>query len=154
MSCMFFLGKASCCWLNERGAFPFGEDRKTSRSTFGRSIVSCSSYFRQRHRAGYNIKRRRAELELTQNQLADKLEISTTYMGELEIASKNASFDVLQRLCEVLSMRPYEMFLEEGVDDQSNDSRDAIRNLTKEATLALNRIVKATLEEISQKHLK
>jgi len=101
-----------------------------------------------------NIKRRRAELNLTQSQLAEQLEISSTYIAELEIASKNASLDVIQRLCEVLSMRPYEMLIEEGVDDQSNDSRDAIRNLTKEATTILNKVVKTTLEELAQKHLK
>lgn len=101
-----------------------------------------------------NIKRRRAELDLTQSQLAERLDISSTYMGELEIASKNASLEVIQRLSEALSMRPYEMFFETGIDDRPSDSREAIRKLTREATAVLNKTVKVTLEELAQKHLK
>jgi len=45
-----------------------------------------------------NIKRRRTELELTQSKLAERLEISSTYMAELETGRKSASLEVIQRL--------------------------------------------------------
>jgi transcriptional regulator with XRE-family HTH domain len=100
-----------------------------------------------------NIKRRRAELGWTQFQLAERLELSTTYIAELEIAKKAPSIEVVQRLSDTLGMRPYELFLEEGVDGERNDTRETIRQYVNEATIELNDIVKKTLQALAKKHL-
>jgi transcriptional regulator with XRE-family HTH domain len=100
-----------------------------------------------------NIKKRRTELGLTQFTLAERLGLSTTYIAELEIAKKSPSIEVVQRLSDTLGMRPYELFLEEGVDGQLNDSRETLRHYVKEATIELNDIVKKTLQELANKHL-
>lgn len=44
---------------------------------------------------GKNIKKRRKELGLTQQQLADKMEISLNFMGKIEVAFSKPSLDTL-----------------------------------------------------------
>jgi transcriptional regulator with XRE-family HTH domain len=100
-----------------------------------------------------NIKARRADLGLTQFQLAEKLSISTTYLAELEIAKKSPSIEVVQKLADALGLRPFELFLEPGVDDNPDASREILRSFTKEATLALNKAIKDTLQDLAKKHL-
>lgn len=51
---------------------------------------------------GKNIKRRRKELGLTQQQLADKMDISLNFMGKIEVAFSKPSLDTLIELAEKL----------------------------------------------------
>lgn len=44
---------------------------------------------------GRNIKARRKELGLTQQQLADKMDISLNFMGKIEVAFSKPSLDTL-----------------------------------------------------------
>ena len=44
---------------------------------------------------GKNIKKRRRELGLTQQQLADKMDISLNFMGKIEVAFSKPSLDTL-----------------------------------------------------------
>ena len=51
---------------------------------------------------GKNIKRRRKELGLTQQQLADKMNISLNFMGKIEVAFSKPSLDTLIELADKL----------------------------------------------------
>ena len=51
---------------------------------------------------GKNIKRRRKELGLTQQQLAEKMDISLNFMGKIEVAFSKPSLDTLIELAEKL----------------------------------------------------
>ena len=53
---------------------------------------------------GMMIKTRRKELKLTQEDLAEKVEISTSFMGHIERGSRVLSVDTLRRLCVVLDL--------------------------------------------------
>ena len=44
---------------------------------------------------GKNIKKRRKEMGLTQQQLADKMNISLNFMGKIEVAFSKPSLDTL-----------------------------------------------------------
>ncbi|MBQ8460137.1 helix-turn-helix transcriptional regulator [bacterium] len=44
---------------------------------------------------GANIKKRRKELKLTQQQLADKLDMSLNFVGKIEVAFSKPSLDTL-----------------------------------------------------------
>ena len=46
-------------------------------------------------RLGKNIKARRKKLGLTQQQLADKMDISLNFMGKIEVAFSKPSLDTL-----------------------------------------------------------
>ncbi len=100
-----------------------------------------------------NIKTYRNNLSLTQFELAEKMDISTTYLAELEISKKAPSMEVVEKLCLALGIRPYELFLEVGVDDIPNDSRQAVRAYAKEATTVATKAVSDALQALSQEHL-
>ena len=51
---------------------------------------------------GQNIKNRRKELGLTQQQLADKMNMSLNFVGTIEIAFSKPSLDTLIEIADVL----------------------------------------------------
>lgn len=53
---------------------------------------------------GTMIKTRRKELKLTQEDLAEKVEISPSFMGHIERGSRVLSVDTLRRLCVALNL--------------------------------------------------
>lgn len=52
-----------------------------------------------------NIRRLRRRAGLTQEQLADKTSLSTTYIGYLEIGQKKPSLKTLNKLANVLGVK-------------------------------------------------
>ena len=100
-----------------------------------------------------NTKAYRAGLGITQFQLAEKAGISTTYLAELEVAKKAPSIDVIEKLCQALGIRPYELFIEDGVDDIQNESRASIRKYAKEASSVASKAVADALQELAEQHL-
>jgi transcriptional regulator with XRE-family HTH domain len=63
-----------------------------------------------RDRFGFAVKIRREELELTQEDLADKAGIHRTYLSDIERGSRNVSLINIERLAAALSMSLSEMF--------------------------------------------
>lgn len=55
---------------------------------------------------GANIKRRRMEIHLTQEDVALSAEIDLTYMGGIERGRRNPSLKVLARIADVLEVTP------------------------------------------------
>ncbi len=53
---------------------------------------------------GKNIKKRRKELHLTQQQLADRLNISLNFMGKIEVAFSKPSLDTLIDIAQKLEI--------------------------------------------------
>lgn len=51
---------------------------------------------------GQNIKNRRKELDLTQQQLADKMNMSLNFVGKIEVAFSKPSLDTLIEIADVL----------------------------------------------------
>ncbi len=51
---------------------------------------------------GQNIKNRRKELGLTQQQLADKMNMSLNFVGKIEVAFSKPSLDTLIQLADAL----------------------------------------------------
>jgi transcriptional regulator with XRE-family HTH domain len=51
---------------------------------------------------GKNIKKRRKELRLTQQELADKLDISLNFIGKIEVAFSKPSLDTLIKIANIL----------------------------------------------------
>lgn len=100
-----------------------------------------------------NIKTYRNNLGITQFELAEKMGISTTYLAELEISKKAPSIEVVEKLCKALGIRPYELFLEVGVDDVPNDSRQAVRSYAKEASSIASKAVTEALQDLAKQHL-
>lgn len=56
------------------------------------------------------IRRRRRELDLTQNQVASRIKTSTPYVGHLEAGVRHPSDKIVSRLAEVLGLDYRELF--------------------------------------------
>lgn len=57
-----------------------------------------------RRRLAANVRRLRSDLGLTQEQLADQVEIDRTYMSGIERALRNPSLDVIDKLASALNV--------------------------------------------------
>ncbi|AJG96780.1 transcriptional regulator [Clostridium beijerinckii] len=53
---------------------------------------------------GENIKRERLKLNLTQDQLSEKLDISTSYLGRIERGERNLPLDTLIRISNIFNV--------------------------------------------------
>ena len=63
-----------------------------------------------RVRFGFAVKARREELNLTQEDLADKAGIHRTYLSDVERGSRNLSLINIERLAAALSMSLADLF--------------------------------------------
>ena len=64
------------------------------------------------------MKRRRAALAISQAQLAERAGISTGYVGELEMGTKDPSLETLSRIAAALEVQPYRLMMsDEDVAD-------------------------------------
>jgi len=65
-----------------------------------------------------SMKRRRAALAISQAQLAERAGLSTGYVGELEMGSKDPSMETLSRIASALEIQPYRLMMsDEDVAD-------------------------------------
>jgi len=72
-----------------------------------------------------SMKRRRAALAISQAQLAERAGISTGYVGELEMGTKDPSLETLSRIAAALAVQPYRLMMsDEDVADAAG--RDAL----------------------------
>ncbi len=60
-----------------------------------------------------NIKEARGRLSLTQEMLAERADLTTSFIGEVEICRKFPRPQTLQRIADALGLKPYQLFLEE-----------------------------------------
>jgi transcriptional regulator with XRE-family HTH domain len=66
----------------------------------------------------FNMKKYRKKKRLSQMKLAELLDTSTSYIGEIEINSRVPSMDMVERIAKALNVEPFRLF----VDDASRDS--------------------------------
>jgi transcriptional regulator with XRE-family HTH domain len=61
-----------------------------------------------------NVKRVRKELGYSQMKLAELCNVSTSFIGEIELGKKFPSAETLQKLSDALRLRPFQLFLEDA----------------------------------------
>ena len=61
---------------------------------------------------GKNVKYHRYRKKLTQEHLAEKMEVSPNYIGRLERGQHNPSLEKIERIAKALDVKPFELFLE------------------------------------------
>jgi transcriptional regulator with XRE-family HTH domain len=77
-----------------------------------------------------NVKRRRGQLGISQMELASRAELSSGYIGEIEMGRKFPTPEVLERLAAALETKPFTLIM--GEDDVAESAAfyvavDAIR---------------------------
>jgi transcriptional regulator with XRE-family HTH domain len=55
---------------------------------------------------GTNVRRLRKERGLSQEALADEVELAVTYVGQIERGTRNPTLDVVERFAQVLGVDP------------------------------------------------
>ena len=75
---------------------------------------------------GLRVRDARKAKHLTQEQLAEKVGISSSFMGHIERGTRIASIDTLVSVCNVLSVSPCLLSLSENAVDfpYTNDNRE------------------------------
>jgi transcriptional regulator with XRE-family HTH domain len=67
-----------------------------------------------------NMKKYRKKRQFSQMKLAELLNTTTSYIGEIEINRKKPSLDMVEKIAEVLGIEPFRLFLENK--DEENES--------------------------------
>jgi transcriptional regulator with XRE-family HTH domain len=95
-----------------------------------------------------NIKLARKRMGISQMRLAELCELSTGYIGDIELGKKFPSAENFERLSEALGLRPYQLIYEaeDWVVYDKYDNISALKTELKEKLGVL-------LEETIRKHL-
>ncbi|MDE6244247.1 MAG: helix-turn-helix transcriptional regulator [Treponemataceae bacterium] len=86
-----------------------------------------------------NLKCYRKELKISQMRLAELCETSTSYIGEIEIAKKFPSIEMIEKIAHALDIRPFQLF---------QDESDIILNNDREKKRAIVKKIQKSVEEI------
>jgi transcriptional regulator with XRE-family HTH domain len=97
----------------------------------------------------FNMKNYRKKKRLSQMKLAELLDTSTSYIGEIEINSRIPSMDMVERIAKALTVEPFRLFVDNsnrsGGEPPSAD--DYLECLT---TLERQDLTKRLLTQISK----
>jgi len=61
----------------------------------------------------FNMKKYRKERQFSQMKLAEMLNTSTSYIGEIEINRKIPSLDMVERIANALKIEPFRLFIDD-----------------------------------------
>ena len=96
-----------------------------------------------------NIKRSRARENLSQIALAEKLDISTNFLSDIERCKAWVSPNTLVRLAAVLNVEPYELFKADAL--LSNKEKDILQQYADENIKAVLSVVNQLREPETKK---
>ncbi len=69
-----------------------------------------AEYKEQYEKFGLNVVYYRKKKKLTQLQLAELVDVDRSHVSAIELGNVGVSFDVIFKLCEVLEIKPKELF--------------------------------------------
>jgi transcriptional regulator with XRE-family HTH domain len=93
---------------------------------------------------GMTIKNARSALGLTQEQVAERLEISSRYFMQLENSQKKPSCDLLFKIIRGLNIQPDQIFYPENLVDTSN--KDMLVRMLYGCNERSLKIIRATVQ--------
>ena len=70
-----------------------------------------------RVRFGRAVRRRREQLQISQEELAHRAEMHRTYVGDIERGARNVSLINIERLARALELKPSELFSKYGLEN-------------------------------------
>ena len=80
---------------------------------------------------GANLRKYRKERALSQEELAEKADVSVKHIGALESGSSFVSAELLQTFCSFLGVQPHSFFMQEGALDFGLISFDQIEQIIR-----------------------
>ncbi len=99
---------------------------------------------------GQRIRKRRMEMHLTREQMAEKLDKSLRMVGDMERGTVGMSIETLLTLCSVLKTTPNDLLLfdEARNDDELSWAMDALSNASEHARASAIEILRAYLRSV------
>lgn len=71
-----------------------------------------------KQRFGKAVRRRRRELDLSQEELAERAELHRTYVSDIERGDRNPSLENVEKLAKALNLKVSELFTRYGVEEE------------------------------------
>ena len=68
----------------------------------------------------FNMKKYRKKRRISQMKLAEMLDTSTSYIGEIEINSRVPSMDMVERIAKALNIEPFRLFVDDKERTNAN----------------------------------
>ena len=68
----------------------------------------------------FNMKKYRKKRRISQMKLAEMLNTSTSYIGEIEINSRVPSMDMVERIAKALNIEPFRLFVDDKIRTGGN----------------------------------
>jgi transcriptional regulator with XRE-family HTH domain len=103
----------------------------------------------------FNMKKYRKKMQISQMKLAEMLNTSTSYIGEIEISSRVPSMAMVERIAKALKIEPYRLF----IDDKSRKgvnirkSNQYLDNLTATERQDLAENLNSVVADVVEKYL-
>jgi transcriptional regulator with XRE-family HTH domain len=104
----------------------------------------------------FNMKKYRRKNRLSQMKLAEMLNTSTSYIGEIEINSKVPSMEMVEKIAKALNVEPFRLFVDdtERAEGDTPASDDYLESLTaterQDLTKRIIALVSSDIEHILQ----
>lgn len=68
---------------------------------------------------GNNVRQYRMKFGLSQEKVAEKCGLHRTYISDIECFRRSISLDNIQKIADALGVETFQLFLDEGVDDNA-----------------------------------
>ena len=68
---------------------------------------------------GNNVRQYRMKLGLSQEKFAEKCGLHRTYISDIECFRRSISLDNIQKIADALGVETFQLFFDEGVDDNA-----------------------------------
>lgn len=105
---------------------------------------------------GKNIKLARKKVHMTQEELAERVDISTVFVSQIENANRKASLETVYKISKVLNISMDELLSSESAKE--TDDTEELLYLLKPRTISekkfITRIVKNILQQIQDDHIR
>ena len=75
-----------------------------------KEIVMKAEFKRHYEEFGFNMAYFRKKKKLTQQNLADQVDVDRSHISAIEVGNVGVSFDLLFRICQVLEITPKQLF--------------------------------------------
>jgi len=102
-----------------------------------------------------NMKEFRKKEGISQMKLAEYLNTSPTYIGEIEVGKKFPSMDMIEKIAAILRIKPYHFFIDRteqntDIDTENNYPklpRSMQKKIRSELSFSVDELIRETLEK-------
>jgi transcriptional regulator with XRE-family HTH domain len=88
---------------------------------------------------------------ISQMKLAEYLNASSTYIGEIEVGKKFPSIEMIERIAAVLKIEPFHFFIDRAKEGAENAypqlPRSMQNEIRSELNFSINELIRETLEK-------